>query len=55
MSLQGYNDVGNWAESPIAELLPVAVRTVFDDRVERTGGAAPETVDREHPVTDGLD
>lgn len=55
MSFQGYHGIGNWADSPVADLLPVGVRNVFDDRVERPEGVALETVDRDHPVTDGLD
>lgn len=55
MSFQGYHGIGNWAESPVAELLPVAVRNVFDDRVERPEGVGIGSMDRDHPVTDGLD
>lgn len=55
MSFQGYHGIGNWAESPVADVLPVAVRNVFDDRVERPEGVALGAVNRDHPVTDGLD
>lgn len=55
MSFQGYHGIGNWAESPVSELLPVAVRNVFDDRVERPAGVPVESVDRDHPTTGGLD
>lgn len=55
MSFQGYHGIGNWAESPVAELLPVTVRNVFDDRVERPDGVSIDAVDRDHPVTAGLD
>lgn len=55
MSFQGYHGIGNWAESPVAELLPVEVRNVFDDRVERPEGVTIESVDEGHPVTEGLD
>lgn len=55
MSFQGYHGIGNWAESPVAERLPVTIRNVFDDRVERPDGVEIESVDRNHPVTDGLD
>lgn len=55
MSFQGYHGIGNWAESPVAELLPVTVRNVFDDRVERPDGVSIDVVDRDHPVTAGLD
>lgn len=55
MSFQGYHGIGNWAESPVAELLPVEVRNVFDDRVERPDGVAVESVDGDHQITAGLD
>ena len=53
MTYQGYQGVGNWAGTPVADVLPVAVRPVFDDRVERPEGATPEPTDRaaDHPVT----
>ncbi|NIS31073.1 MAG: cytoplasmic protein, partial [Actinobacteria bacterium] len=55
MSFQGYHGIGNWAGSPVAELLPVEVPNVFDDRVERPEGAPIGPVERDHPVTSGLD
>ena len=55
MSFQGYHGIGNWAESPVAELLPVTVRNVFDDRVERPAGVDLGSVERGHPLTEGLD
>ena len=54
MSFQGYHGIGNWAESPVAERLPVEVRNVFDDRVERPEGVGLGSIDRDHPVTEGL-
>ncbi|MFB6360648.1 MAG: glutamine amidotransferase, partial [Halobacteriales archaeon] len=54
MSFQGYHGIGNWAESPVAELLPVTVRNVFDDRVERPDGVTIDSVDEQHPVTEAL-
>jgi len=55
MSFQGYHGIGNWADSPVAELLPVSVANVFDDRVERPEGVQVEEVDCDNPVTAGLD
>ncbi|MDZ7702778.1 MAG: glutamine amidotransferase [Halobacteriales archaeon] len=55
MSFQGYHGIGNWAESPVAELLPVETRNVFDDRVERPEGVAIDRVERGHRITEGLD
>ncbi|MFB6112196.1 MAG: glutamine amidotransferase [Halobacteriaceae archaeon] len=55
MTYQGYRGVGNWAGSAVAEVLPVTVRNVFDDRVERPDGAAVADVTPDHPVTTDLD
>jgi uncharacterized membrane protein len=55
MSFQGYHGIGNWAESPVAELLPVETRNVFDDRVERPEGVSLGSLERGHSVTEGLD
>lgn len=55
MTYQGYRGAGNWAGTAVADLLPVSVRPVFDDRVERPEGVAVEAVDTDHPVTAGLD
>lgn len=55
MTYQGYRGAGNWAGTAVADLLPVSVRPVFDDRVERPEGVPVEAVDTDHPVTAGLD
>lgn len=50
MTYQGYRGVGNWAGTVVADILPVTVRNVFDDRVERPDGAAIDHVETDHPV-----
>lgn len=54
MTYQGYRGAGNWAGTVVADILPVTVRNVFDDRVERPSGGEIESVDTDHPVTAGL-
>lgn len=54
MTFQGYHGVGNWAGSVVADILPVEVRPVFDDRVERPEGAEIDEVETDHPITAGL-
>ncbi len=55
MTFQGYQGVGNWAGTPVEAVLPVEIRSVYDDRVERPEGAAVSLTGTDHPVTDHLD
>jgi uncharacterized membrane protein len=55
MTYQGYRGAGNWAGTVVADILPVTVRNVFDDRVERPEGAAIDHVDTSHPITADVD
>jgi uncharacterized membrane protein len=55
MTFQGYRGAGNWHGTPVADALPVAIRPVFDDRVERPEGAETTILDVDHPVTRGVD
>jgi uncharacterized membrane protein len=55
MTYQGYRGAGNWAGTAVADVLPVTVRNVFDDRVERPDGASIDTVETQHQITSGLD
>lgn len=55
MTYQGYRGAGNWEGSPVADVLPVQIRPVFDDRRERPEGASWDTVNESHPITAGLD
>lgn len=55
MTFQGYRGIGNWQGTPVADLLPVEMLGVFDDRIERPSGAEASPVDVDHPVMDGID
>ena len=55
MTFQGYHGVGNWEGTPVEDVLPVNIRPVFDDRVERPEGSKPELLDTDHPLTANLD
>ena len=50
MTFQGYQGVGNWQGTPVADTLPVEIRPIYDDRVERPEGAEVTITDRDHPV-----
>lgn len=54
MTYQGYRGAGNWAGTEVADILPVTVRPVFDDRVERPDGVTASLTEEQHPITDGL-
>lgn len=54
MTFQGYQGVGNWQGTPVAETLPVEIQPVYDDRVERPEGAEVSVVDRTHPITEAV-
>ena len=53
MTFQGIDAKGQYAGSPIEDILPVNLQ-VTDDRVECPEGATPEIVNGEHPIVDGL-
>lgn len=55
MTYQGYRGAGNWAHTPVADVLPVELRPVFDDRKERPEGGEWTVLETEHPVTSGLE
>lgn len=55
MTFQGYQGVGNWQGTPVEEVLPVAIKPMFDDRVERPEGGEVTVTDTDHPLTDHLD
>jgi uncharacterized membrane protein len=55
MIFQGYQGVGNWAGTPVEAILPVAVRPVYDDRVERPEGGEVTVTDTDHPLTGHLE
>jgi uncharacterized membrane protein len=54
MTFQGYQGVGNWAGTPVADTLPVEIRPVYDDRVERPEGAEVTLTGADHGITDPL-
>jgi uncharacterized membrane protein len=55
MTFQGYQGVGNWQGTPVEAVLPVEIRPVFDDRVERPEGGEVTLTDSDHPITHDLD
>jgi uncharacterized membrane protein len=55
MTFQGYQGVGNWAGTPVADTLPVEIRPVYDDRVERPEGGAVTLTGTDHPITDPVE
>jgi len=55
MTFQGYQGVGNWQEMPVEEMLPVEIRSTFDDRIKRPEGGEVVLTDADHPVTTNLD
>jgi uncharacterized membrane protein len=55
MTYQGYQGVGNWQGTPVEDVLPVEIRPIFDDRVERPEGGAATVTETTHPVTAHLD
>lgn len=54
MTFQGYRGAGNWAGTPVADILPVTVRPVFDDRVERPEGVSARKTADSHPIIEDL-
>jgi uncharacterized membrane protein len=51
MTFQGYQGVGNWHGTPVTDVLPVDLRPIFDDRVERPEGGEVVVHDVTHPTT----
>ncbi len=49
MSFQGFQGRANFARSPLAEVLPVAMSD-YDDRVESPEGARPSLIRPDHPI-----
>jgi uncharacterized membrane protein len=54
MTFQGYQGVGNWQGTLVAETLPVEIQPIYDDRVERPEGAEATVTERDHPVMDSV-
>lgn len=48
MTFQGYQGVGHG--TPVADTLPIDIRPIYDDRIERPEGAEVTVTDRDHPV-----
>lgn len=55
MTFQGYKGAGNWQGTPVEDILPVEIKPVFDDRVERPESAEVTLLDSDHPVASGFD
>jgi uncharacterized membrane protein len=51
---QGRFGHGRWYGTPIAEILPVEILPVSDDRVETPEGVKPEIINAKHPITNGI-
>lgn len=54
MTFQGYHGVGNWAGTPVTDVLPVEVLRVYDDRTERPAGGDVTVTDADHHITDPI-
>jgi len=55
MTFQGYQGTGNWHGTPVAETLPLDIKPIYDDRVERPEGAEASFVEPDHPILEGVD
>jgi len=55
MTFQGYKGAGNWQGTPVEDVLPVEIRPIFDDRVERPEGAETSMLETDHPALQGFD
>jgi len=55
MTFQGYQGVGNWQGTPVEAVLPVEIKPVYDDRVERPEGGEISLTETAHPLTAQLD
>ena len=54
MSYQGYHGRGNWHDSHVADILPIEILPVPDDRVDTPEGVDPTIKNTEHPVTQSI-
>ena len=55
MTFQGYHGIGNWHNSHVADVLPLEIAPVFDDRVEAPEGGSVAAVDADHPLAEAID
>jgi len=55
MTFQGYQGVGNWAGTPVEQVLPVEIQPIYDDRVERPEGGEITLTDTSHELVAPLD
>lgn len=53
-TFQGRYGRGNWYGTPVADLLPVEILNVNDDRQETPEGVQPDISNRDHYVTNGI-
>ena len=51
---QGHYGKGRWYGTPVAEILPVEILPLPDDRVETPEGAKPKVLNPDHPIMAGL-
>ncbi|MFQ6066330.1 MAG: glutamine amidotransferase [bacterium] len=54
-TFQGRYGRGNWYGTPVAEILPVEILPLPDDRVESPEGVKPEIIEENHPVMKGIE
>ncbi len=54
-SFTGRRGIGNWGDTPVEEALPVKCLQVNDDRREEPQGVHIVRLDKNHPVTKGID
>jgi len=54
LSYQGHFGHGRWYGTPVAEMLPVEILPVPDDRVETPEGAVSSIENPEHPILEGI-
>lgn len=54
LSFQGRYGYGNWYGTPIAEVLPLEILPIADDRVERPEGVKPIVTGHDHPIMENI-
>ena len=54
LSYQGHFGHGRWYGTPVADMLPVEILPVPDDRVEAPEGAVSSIENPEHPILEGI-
>jgi len=54
LTFQGYHGNGNWYGTPVAEILPVEILPVPDDRVELPEGQKPQIIEKDHSIFKGI-